>query len=291
MPLLRILVAMRPHQWVKNLFVLAALVFSGHLFHPAYLVSGLSALALFCVLSGAIYLLNDVLDLENDRRHPDKCRRPIASGSLGVPTAVGTAIGLLVVVIVASHVLGRAFGWVVVVYVLLNVAYSLKLKHVVILDVMIVAAGFLLRAVGGAFAIGVPISSWFVLCTVLLALFLGFVKRRQELVLLQDGAGDHRRSLDDYSPEFLDRAITVVTAGALVAYALYTMSPEVMQRLGTRHLNLTVPFVIYGLLRYLYLVYEKGEGGSPSTTILRDLSMLVNIGLWFLTLVTVLYAW
>jgi len=182
---LYILRAMRPHQWVKNLFVLAALVFSKHLFDPVYAVRSGAAFALFCLLSGAVYILNDILDLENDRQHPEKRTRPIASGRLGVPVAAAVVLILAPVVLWLSFRLSGPFGWVVVTYAVLNLGYSVYLKHVVILDVMIIAAGFLLRAVGGAFVIGVEISSWLILCTMLLALFLGFVKRRQELILLQ----------------------------------------------------------------------------------------------------------
>ena len=178
---------------------------------------------------------------------------------------------------------------VLLAYALLNLGYSLGLKHVVILDVMIIASGFLLRAIGGAFAIQVPISSWFILCTMLLALFLGFVKRRQELSLLESQAGQHRRSLNDYSAQFLDQVIAIVTSGALVSYALYTMSPEVTEKLGTPHLNLTIPFVLYGLLRYLYLVYNKGQGGDTATTLLRDFPLQITCLLWMLTLCAVLY--
>ena len=280
---------MRPQQWIKNLFVLAALVFSGHLFDPAYALRSGAAFGLFCLLSGAVYLFNDILDLEKDRQHPAKRHRPLASGRLSIPVAAASALIIGPAALWMAFRLDPLFGWAALAYGALNVGYSLYLKHVVILDVMIIASGFLLRAIGGALAIGVEISSWFILCTLLLALFLGFGKRRQELILLADGASDHRPTLDDYTPQFLDQVIAIVTAGALVSYALYTMSPEVMQKLGTRHLNLTVPFVIYGLLRYLYLVYTKGQGGSPSSTILRDPPLLINGILWLLTLAAVLY--
>jgi len=171
----------------------------------------------------------------------------------------------------------------------MNLAYSARLKRVVILDVMIVAFGFLLRAAAGALVIEVEISSWFVLCTALLALFLGFIKRRHERVVLAENATGHREALEEYSPRFLDQMIAVVTSSALVTYALYTMSPEVMAKLGTRYLSFTIPFVLYGILRYLYLAYEKNEGGTPSSVLLRDRPLLINIGLWALSVVAVLY--
>lgn len=280
---------MRPQQWGKNLLVLAALVFSKHLFDGTYLLQGVLAVVLFCFLSGAIYLLNDVLDREQDRLHPQKKHRPIAAGSLPVATALVASVVLAFLVFYFAFRLNASFGWVTVVYVAINVAYSVALKHVVILDVMIVASGFLLRAIAGAFAIGVDISSWFILCTMLLSLFLGFVKRRQELILLESDAAGHRRILDEYNGPFLDQMISVVTAGSLVTYALYTMSPEVVEKLGTERLNLTIPFVVYGLLRYLYLVYRKGLGGSPAETLFSDMPLLINGALWMGTLVAVLY--
>ena len=283
------LTALRPQQWSKNLFVLAALIFSGHLFDPSFAARSALAFLLFCLISGTVYIFNDIRDLERDRRHPEKQHRPIVSGKLSIRWASVGAFVIVVLAFLGSFRLNVQFGWVVLSYAVLNVAYSLYLKKLVILDVMIVATGFLLRAVGGAFVIEVAISSWFILCTMLLALFLGFVKRRQELVLLDADALNHRRSLEEYSLRFLDQMISIVTAGALITYALYTMSPEVMEKLGTQYLNLTIPFVIYGLLRYLYLVYTKGEGGNPSSTIMRDLPLLINGGLWLITLVAVPY--
>lgn len=286
LPLLR---SLRPNQWIKSVFVLAPLVFSAHLLEGRYLLRSGGAFVLFCLMSSAVYLLNDIRDVESDRRHPEKRNRPIASGLLTTGTATTAAIAIATAVLPLAFLLSISFGWVLLAYGLMNVAYSLHLKHVVILDVMIIASGYLLRAIAGALVINVEISSWLILCTVLLALFMGFVKRRQELILLEAGAAEHRRILDEYTPRFLDQMIAVVTAGALVSYALYTMSPDVAQKLGTPHLNLTIPFVIYGLLRYLYLVYARNQGGNPSSTILGDPSLMINGGLWFLTVFTLLY--
>ncbi len=271
------------------MFVLAPLVFSEHLLDGRYLTRSGGAFLLFCLVSSSVYLLNDIRDVESDRRHPEKRNRPVAAGRLS-PAAAGIAsIVIALSVFPLAFLLSVPFGCILLAYGLMNVAYSLFLKHVVILDVMIIASGYLLRAIAGALVISVEISSWLILCTVLLALFMGFVKRRQELILLESGAAGHRRILDEYTPRFLDQMIAVVTAGALVSYALYTMSPDVVQKLGTPHLNLTIPFVIYGLLRYLYLVYARNEGGNPSSTILGDPSLLINGGLWFLAVVAVLY--
>ena len=286
---LNLLKAMRPHEWIKNLFVLAALVFSKHLFEPAYAQRATGALASFILLSSAIYLINDIVDRDRDREHPEKRFRPIASGALTVSVAAPAAVIFAAIALWLSFGLDVRFGWTTCIYALQNVAYSLVLKHIVILDVMIVATGFLLRAIGGAFAIDVGISSWFILCTMLLSLFLGFVKRRQEIVLLSDHAGQHRRILAEYETTFLDQLISVTTAGTLVSYALYAMSPDVITKLGTPYLYLTIPFVIYGLFRYLYLVYTKDGGGNPASTILGDFPLLLDGALWAATLVGILY--
>ena len=281
--------SMRPRQWIKNVFVLAALIFSQHLLDGTYALRSLAAFALFCLLSGAIYLINDLFDIEKDRSHPEKRHRPLASGRLAPSTALIAAVLILALSLAGSFALHWTFGLIVLGYGAMNLAYSAWLKRVVILDVMIVAFGFLLRAVAGALVIEVEISSWFVLCTALLALFLGFVKRRHERIALAENATGHREALEEYSPQFLDQMIAVVTSSALVTYALYTMSSEVMTKLGTERLILTIPFVLYGIFRYLYLAYEKNEGGSPASVLLRDRPLQINIGLWALSVVVILY--
>lgn len=280
---------MRPHEWIKNFFVLAALIFSKHVFDPDYLLRGGLAFVCFTLLSSAVYIFNDIKDRENDRQHPQKRHRPIASGALSISVASVAAIIFSGIALYGGFYLHSHFGIVLLIYLAQNIAYTLHFKNVVILDVMIIAAGFLLRAIGGAVAIQVEISSWFILCTMLLALFLGFVKRRHERVLLDNEASSHRRILEEYSLQFLDQVIAIVTAGSLVAYALYTMAPDVAQKLGTDHLNLTIPFVVYGMLRYLYLVYTKGKGGNPATTVLSDPPLLITCMLWLFTLGSVLY--
>ena len=287
--MLQLIHAMRPREWVKNVFVLAALVFTKRIFEPGDLLQGGLAFACFCLISGAAYLFNDIRDRENDRQHPLKRRRPIASGALRVSVAAIAAVLLALIALIGGFYVHPHFGIVLLIYAVLNIAYTLYLKHIVILDVMIIAAGFLLRAIGGAVAIQVAISSWFILCTMLLALFLGFAKRRHELALLEGDASTHRRILAEYSPQFLDQIIAIVTAGALVSYALYTMSPDVIEKLGTKYLNLTIPFVIYGMLRYLYLIYKKDGGGNPTSTVLGDFPLLIACALWLLTLGVVLY--
>lgn len=284
-----ILVSMRPHQWTKNVFVFAALIFAQKLGDTPSLLKATAAFALFCVLSGTVYIINDLADREKDRTHPRKSKRPIAAGRLPAGVGAGTAVLLAAGALGASFVLGTKFGLAASAYFALNLIYSFALKQVVILDVMTIAGGFVLRAVAGAEAIQVPISQWLILCTTLLALFLGFCKRRGELTTLQGAASEHRTILREYSVGFLDQMISVVTASTVIAYAFYAMSPEVQDKLHTQYLGLTVPFVLYGIFRYLYLIHMRGEGDSPSRLLLQDRALLVNIVLWGLTCVVILY--
>jgi 4-hydroxybenzoate polyprenyltransferase len=286
--------ALRPHQWTKNVFLFAALIFSGHLTDPAYLWRALAAFGLFCGLSGAVYLINDLADLEKDRAHPEKRHRPLASGRLSPTVAVVAALLLGGGGLLLSLRLGNLFALGSLLYLLANLAYSLALKRVVILDVMLVASGYTLRAVAGGWALEgaghVRISHWLVLCTSLLALFLGFCKRRQELVSLADSAAEHRLVLSEYSVPFLDQMISVVTASTLVAYTLYTFDPETILHVGTEYLGLTIPFVLYGIFRYFYLVHQRGEGGNPSRLVMRDVPLLVNLLLYGAAVLVILYA-
>ena len=283
-----LLLAMRPRQWIKNLVVFAALIFALKLTDASASLRAAIAFLLFCATSGAVYIVNDLFDVERDRRHPTKSRRPIASGALGmVPALVAVAV-LLSASLVIGFVLSPPFGAILLIYSALNLAYSMWLKEVVILDVMVIAAGFVLRAVGGGLVIDVAVSQWLIMCTILLSLFLAFCKRRQELETLQQ-AHEHRTILKEYSVSFIDQMINVVTASTVVCYLLYTMSPEVEQRLHTRHLYLTVPFVLYGIFRYLYLVHRHGRGASPTQALLTDRPLLLCVGLWAGTVVVLLY--
>jgi len=280
---------MRPVQWVKNVLIFAGLIFSQNFFSAPLFLKSLFAFALFCGISSSVYLLNDVLDLKNDKLHPMKSRRPLASGELSISSGLFLSLILGGMAIVLSFLLERNLGLIVAVYFFLNLLYSVYLKQMVILDVMCVAAGFVLRAVAGAVVIQVTISSWLVVCTILLALFLGFSKRRHELILLEDNAVEHRKILAEYSPYFLDQMIAVVTASTVVAYAFYTLSPEVMEKLGTRYMDLTIPFVLYGIFRYLYLIHQKKEGGRPTRMLLTDKPILINIVLWLVSVFLILY--
>jgi 4-hydroxybenzoate polyprenyltransferase len=283
-----LLASLRPHQWTKNLVVLAALAFSKHLFDADALVRAGAAFLVFCALSGAAYLANDVVDAERDRTHPVKRLRPIASGDLPLPVARAAGAALFGLGLLASWALGPAFFLCALAYLGLNMAYTFGLKNLVILDVLAVAVGFVLRAVAGAVVIQVVFSEWLIVCTLLLALFLSLAKRRHELVTLADAAG-HRSILAEYSPYLLDQMTAVVTASCLMAYSFYTLAPETIEKYRTDRLALTIPFVIYGIFRYLYLVHRKEQGGSPTDVLLTDRPLLVAIVLWGLVVVLIVY--
>ncbi|MBI2964441.1 MAG: decaprenyl-phosphate phosphoribosyltransferase [Deltaproteobacteria bacterium] len=281
---------LRPAQWVKNLLVFAALIFSKHLFVAESAGRAAVAFAAFCLLASAGYVLNDLQDAERDRRHPAKRLRPVASGRIAAGTAGALGAGLATVALALAAALGRDFTEVALAYVALQVAYSFALKDLVILDVMAIAAGFVLRAAAGGVAIAVEVSPWLMICTFLLALFLGFSKRRHEVLLLEGNAAEHRASLREYSPYFLDQMISVVTASTVLAYAVYTVSPEVREKLHTDALHLTIPFVLYGIFRYLYLVHQREGGGNPTRELLTDRPLWVNVALWIGTAIWLLYA-
>jgi 4-hydroxybenzoate polyprenyltransferase len=284
----RLLLSLRPEQWTKNLIVFAALIFGQRLFDPAAVGRSLAAFFIFCGLSGAVYLLNDVSDREADQLHPLKRHRPIAAGEVNLSLALGAAGILALSALVAAFLLRPTFGLVAAAYLALFAAYTRALKHVVILDVLTIAIGFVLRAAAGAAAIAVPMSQWLLVCTILLALFLGLSKRRHELTVLSTAATGHRRILEEYNPYLLDQMIGVVTASTLVAYIIYCTSPDTTDRFGTADLVLTTPFPIYGIFRYLYLVHQKGAG-SPSEVLLTDRPLVACIALWGLVVIAIIY--
>lgn len=285
---LAMLLALRPQQCImKNAFVFAALIFARRVFEPVPFLQALVAYCLFCAASGAIYIVNDIMDLEQDRLHPRKRSRPIAAGDLPLPLAWGMVGVILVLTLAIALPLRPSLAAIIGAYVVVQVAYSLGLKHQVILDVFIIAAGFVLRAAAGAVAIDVPISPWLYVCMVLLALFLGLAKRRAEIMLLNETAGKHRRVLEDYSATLLEEMIAVVTSSTVMAYSLYTFSAENLPR--NHSMMLTIPFVLYAVFRYLYLVYRKNEGGSPEHLLLTDLPLLACIFLWGLVSIAILY--
>jgi len=286
--LVQILKSMRPQQWLKNLFIYAPIFFSQNIFEVPLLIKATVAFITFCILSGALYTFNDLKDIEEDKQHPQKSKRPLALGKLKKSTAVISIIILTALAFVSAGIINKEFLAICLIYCGLQIAYSIWLKHVIILDVFVVAAGFLIRVVAGGLAIDVSLSSWLLICTTLLALFLAMSKRRHELVLLEDNAHNHRSILREYSPYLLDQMIAVVTASTLIAYSLYTISTETITKFGTRKLIYTIPFVLYGIFRYLYLVHQKSEGGSPEALIIKDKPLLIDIFLWVMTVALIL---
>ncbi len=279
---------MRPSHWVKNVVVFAALIFAQVYTDPQKVLLAVIAFIAFCFGTSAVYIINDIFDRENDKKHPVKSKRPIASGKVPIPAAITVSAILLVVSIALAAYANFPTVLALATYMILNIAYSAFLKHVVIIDVMSIAAGFVLRAAAGGFAIEVPISPWLLVCTILLALFLGFGKRRHELALLNDEAINHRKALADYSTPFLDQMISVVTASTVVAYSFYTLSPEVVEKFGTHWLSATIPFVLYGIFRYLFLIFHRGTGGNPTRLMLTDVPLLLCVLLWLVTVLLVI---
>ena len=283
-----LLASLRPRQWVKNLFVFAGVIFSQQLLTPRAWTA-LAAFVIFCGLSGAIYLFNDVVDADKDRLHESKRRRPIASGALPTGTALGFGVLLLAGCLAAAFRLSPAFGLVALFYGALLTTYSVWFKHLVILDVLTVATGFVLRAVAGAVAVDAEISGWLLICTILIALFLALGKRRHEYRSLTGDAAAHRPILAEYSESFLDQMISVVTASTVTTYALYTMSPETVAKFHPRLLPLTLPFVLYGIFRYLYLLYRRDLGGNPSDLLVTDRGLLLDALLWMVATLVIIY--
>lgn len=279
----------RPVQWIKNGVVLAALIFGGELSNPDKSKTAILAVLIFCLLSSAVYALNDLIDREKDKQHPTKKERPIASGKVSPAAAIGLVFLFLATGLAFAWLLSPEFMIVTLVFFGLNVLYSLWLKNMVLVDVMSIALSFVIRAYAGAVAINVPASKWLLINTLFLALFLGFGKRRHELVMLEGEASSHRTILDKYSPYLLDQLIGVVTASVVVMYMLYSFSTEVSIKLGTENLFLTIPFVVYGVFRYLYLIHKEEKGGSPTRVMISDSPLLVNIILWLITVLIVLY--
>lgn len=279
----------RPAQWLKNGFVFAALVFSRGLtdWHRVLVVT--LAAVVFCAISSAAYVLNDILDAPEDRNHPLKRLRPLASGRLKIPTAAGVAALLTLGALGGAWTLDRTFFLVVAAFAGVNLLYSWFLKRVLLLDAFAIAAGFVLRVLGGGVVIHVELSAWLVVCTTLLALFLALTKRRHELVLLGENASDHRSILAHYSPYFLDQLIGIVTASTVMSYALYTLSEDVAAKFPGKRLELTIPFVLFGIFRYLYLVHQSKEGGNPTRLLLTDPVLLGDVLLWGASVALIIY--
>ncbi len=279
---------MRPKQWIKNGFAFVALIFDRKLNNIEYLLATLAGFALLCLASSAVYLLNDLVDIEADRAHPVKRNRPLASGKLSKKLAIGAFALLLLITLPLAYLLSPAFAAILVVYLAIQLAYSYCLKHIVLIDVMTIAAGFLLRVVAGVVLVDVErFSPWLYIFTIMGALFLGFGKRRHELLLLQENANNHRAILDEYNLALLNEMIIIVSAMTMLTYALYTFSAEGLPQ--NHAMMLTIPFVLYGIFRYLYLIHVRGEGGTPEDIILRDRPLQLAVVLWGLVAIIILY--
>lgn len=274
---------MRPHQWVKNAFVFTGLLF-GHAWHDPHLVTQVViAFVAFCLVSSAIYTINDIIDLEQDRNHPKKSKRPLASGLVSIHAAIFLAVLLGTLGLVLAYAASPTVLSILLGYALMNVAYSLWLKHVVILDVFIIATGFMLRILAGTLGVGIPPSQWLLLCGLMLTLFLGFTKRRAEIIALTDDKTAHRKVLEHYSPVLLDKMIGITAAGLIMSYSLYTMNADTIRIHGTANLIYTVPFVMYGVFRYIYLLHHQSRGGDPSHDLVRDPHLFFVVGAWLIT--------
>ncbi|NNJ10492.1 decaprenyl-phosphate phosphoribosyltransferase [Chloroflexales bacterium ZM16-3] len=297
--IIELLRAMRPRQWVKNVFVFAALAFSEqrlwHFWNPDVgpwpLLKVIGAFAIFCMAASGIYLVNDLVDIEKDRAHPKKRNRPFASGRLSPLVGIIAAAILITIAIPSAILLDPSYSYLAVIatYIFIQgFLYSYWLKNVVLLDILVLAAGFVLRAIGGAVVIHVLITPWLLLCMLLLALFLGIGKRRHELVLLEDGAGEHRRILQEYSLPMLDQMMSIVTASIIMAYSVTAFLAPAAPQEPYPMLMATIPFVIYAIFRYLYLIYIRGEGGSPDELLLKDMPLASSVVLWGISVLTVL---
>lgn len=285
----------RPWQWSKNGILFAGLIFSRHLLDVDYTLRTLAAFGVFCLGSSVVYIVNDILDLDRDRVHPVKRERPLPAGRIRPATAWGLAGVLLALSLGGAFPLGPWFVFTLAAFLISNFAYSITLKNVVILDVMMIAISFVIRAIAGVMALrpldpGIVLSPWLLVCTLFLALFLGFGKRRNELNLLDHDAAGHRTTLGEYSREFLDQLITIVTAATIIAYAIYTITPATLTKFHSPNLVFTIPFVAYGVFRYLYLIRIRDGGGSPSRTLYRDIPLLLTTLGWLVTVVVVIYA-
>ena len=284
-----LLVEMRPQEWVKNLLVFSGVIFSRSLFDLHDLWTSTLGFLIFCAASSGIYLFNDLCDIRSDRSHPIKCTRPLAAGELNVNAARFAMVTLFAAAALGSLALSPRFALIIVLYLAMCVAYSLQLKNVVILDVILIASGFVLRAISGAVLIDVSISEWLIICTSMVALLVGFGKRRHELTLLRSAASTHRKNLSEYSLRFLDSIMAICAGAALITYALYTRADETVARVGSQWMLITIPFVVYGVFRYLFLIYQRDAGGDPVKILFRDRPTVLNLLFWLIAASLVVY--
>ena len=288
---IRLLVlSLRPHQWIKNGFVLVPLLFAQKAFDYQSVMLSIQAFLIFCMLTGAVYLFNDLVDLKSDLKHPVKKHRPLAAGLLSIKSAVATAAVLLLFSIIWGFSVSKGFFVVMSIYIAIQLLYNYHLKNIVILDIFCISAGFFLRVVAGAAVINVEISNWLIICSVLLSMFLALAKRRHELVLLgQEDAAGHRKVLVEYSPYLLDQMIVLIAASTLLSYMLYCISSETIEKFHTEKLIYTFPFVLYGIFRYLYLIHSKNQGSEPEKVIINDLPLLIDFILWIGLCMLIIY--
>jgi len=287
MAVLRLL---RPQQWLKNFFIFAPLIFSKHLFQEGYFWTSSLAFLVFSLLSSTVYVINDIADREADRLHPVKRNRPIAARKISVAQAAGISVVLLGIVGILLSQLNSKFLFVAAIYFVLNVGYSFFLKHVILVDVFIVAAGFMLRVLAGAFAIDVQVSEWLVLCTLFVSLFLSISKRRGELLLVRNSESYQGRAvLREYEVEFMDQMMTIAAAGMAISYALYTVAERTVSVFGTANLIFTTVFVLFGIFRYLYIVRVRKTDDNPTHLLVTDAAMIINVAAWFVVCVVIIY--
>lgn len=275
---------LRPKQWIKNSFVLAAIIFSGNFSKAGVFARNIAVMFMFCIASSCVYILNDIIDVEKDRCHPKKKFRPIASGDVSVTLAVILGISLMVIVIIGTYKINPIALVIIVAYLILNILYSFKLKHIIIIDVMVITLGFVLRIECGSVVTGVSLSPWLILCTILLSLFLALNKRKSEIIELDSKSASHRKILEEYSVDLIDRMLNLVTPSILISYCLYTFSS-----VQSRSMMLTIPFIIYGIFRYEYLMTKNNAGGKPEDIFFKDKPFLINIVLWGLSILSIIY--
>jgi 4-hydroxybenzoate polyprenyltransferase len=283
----------RPHQWIKNLIIFAALIFSLNFADAELVLRAFLGFVAFCLVSGGVYVFNDIVDLETDRLHPHKRTRPLASGELSVGQASAGSAVLIAAGMILSLLLGSTFAAVAALYLILGLLYSLYLKRMIILDALVISVGFVLRAIAGVEVlrervVAIDLSPWLLVCTLFLALFMSFGKRRHEIALLNEKANGHRSTLGEYSISFLDGLIYALMSSTVIAYSIYTISPATVAKFHSRNMVLTIPFVVYGIFRYAFLVTQKQKGGNPSELLLQDRPLIVTVLLWVVSVLLIL---
>lgn len=284
-----IFAALRLRQWIKNLLIFSALIFSGKLIETHFLLKTILAFLSFSLTVSGIYLLNDCVDLKQDLNHPVKKNRPLAKGLISLTESILTAVILFFISIAIAYFIDFNFVWILVIYIFLNLLYSKYIKHIIIVDVLFLSLFFIIRVLAGALIIDVTASFWLIICTFMLATFIGFGKRRHELVMLDKIAKEHRKVLQYYDAYFLDQMMAIVTTSTLITFIMYTVSAEAVANFGSVKLLYTTPFVLYGIFRYLYLIHCKHEGGDPATLIVNDIPMIINMFLWVVSAMALIY--